>query len=302
MSKPNVGNFSLKGLGKKAKLGWSKNNQKILALIAGACAIGAVFEAVRATPKALAIKEARKEDLEKLTENLQIEKITKEEFQKKQWEINLQSAKEYACCYGTTVCLLILSVGSTACNYKISIGKQAALLGAYKALESRSNEFIEKAKEVVGDKKFDEIKTSVVKDHIDKAEIPEGIKAPEYEKDADGNFLAKQYMYPCWEDESGRPFMNSVSGIDIAMRKASAKCFSRDSITLNEIYELLDPNGVYLYPNGFGETHGFISSQLNSEKLIPYHTRPVDREGFDHSFTAIIFDANVVLLTVDEDY
>ena len=294
--------FNLKKAGRYLRAGWNKNNQKILAVVAGACAIGAVVEAIRATPKANQIAEARRDELEDLSIRLQEEEINSEEHQKLVKETNFRAAKEFALCYGTTMCLLILSVGSTACNYKISIGKQAALLGAYKALEAKSGELIEKTKEIVGEKKFDEIKTGVVKDHLDKAEIPASIKPPEYEKDADGNFLAKQYMYPCWEDESGRPFMSSVSTIDTAMRKASARCFARDSITLNEIYEILDPNGVYLYPNGFGETHGFISSQLNSEKLIPYHTRPVDREGYDHSFTAIIFDANVVCLTFDEDY
>lgn len=302
MKVPNVGKINVKSLGKHLKTGWNKNNQKVLACLTILTGGLAIIEAVKATPKAMVIREGRKSDIDVATKELQDGTITQEEFRKKTLHINLMTAKEYACCYGTTACLFILSAGSTAFNYKISIGKQAALLGAYKALEARSGEFMDKAKEVVGEKKIDAIKTSVVKDHLNQAEIPEGIKAPEYEKDADGNFLAKQYMYPCWEDESGRPFMSSVSTIDTAMRKASARCFSRDSITLNEIYEFLDPNGMYLFPNGFGETHGFISSQLNSDKLIPYHTRPVDREGFDHSFTAIIFDTNVVLLTLDEDY
>ena len=300
MKKPNIGNLNWKGLAKKAKTGWNKNNQKVLALMAGACAIGAVIEAIRATPKAIVIKEARKKDLSELTENLKTEKITKEEFQKKQFDVNLMTAKEYALCYGTTICLLTLSLGSTACNYKISIGKQAALLGAYKALEAKSGEFADKVKEVVGEKKLGEIKNGIVKDHLDKAEIPDRIKAPEYEKDADGNFIAKQYSYPCWEEQSGRPFMSSVSRIDIAMQKASAKCYSRGSITLNEIFELLDPNGLDLPFNDFGETHGFIDRDLTTDKLLPYHTRAVDKDGFDYSFTAIIFDKEPVNLVIDE--
>lgn len=302
MNKPNLSNFNFRKAGKFIKTGWSKNNQKVLALMAGAFAIGAVVEAIRATPKASKIAEARKGDLDDLSMQLQDDEITTEEYQKKQREVNFRAAKEYALCYGTTAALLILSLGSTACNYRVSIGKQAALIGAYKALEVKSSEFMEKAKEVIGEKKIDEIKTSIVKDHVNKADIPNGIKAPEYEKDADGNFLAKQYMYPCWEDQSGRPFMNSATGIDIAMRKASARCFSRGEITLNEIFEFLDPNGVYLTPNKFGESHGFIDRDLNSEKVIPYHTRAIDRDGYDHSFTAIFFDVEPANLNVDPDY
>lgn len=294
--------FNLKKAGRYLKTGWNKNNQKILAVVAGACAIGAVVEAIRATPKATRISEARRCDLEDLALKLQEEEISVAEHQKQTREVNFRAAKEFALCYGTTMCMLALSLGSTACNYKISIGKQAMLMGAYKALEAKSGEFADKVKEVVGDKKLEEIKTGIVKDHLDKAEIPDTIKAPEYEKDADGNFLAKQYMYPCWEDKTGRPFMSSVTAIDIAMRKASARCYSRDTISLNEIFELLDPNGVYLPPNDYGEKYGFISQDLNSEKTLPYHTKAVDRDGFDHSFTALIFDKEPVNLVIDEDY
>lgn len=294
--------FTFKRFGKSFKTCWSKNNQKILAILAGACAVGAVVEAIRATPKATQIAQERRDELDSLAMDLQDGEISSEDYQKKQREANWKAAKEYALCYGTTAALLILSVGSTACNYRVSIGKQAALIGAYKALEAKSSEIIEKTREIVGDKKFEEIKTSVVKDHIDNAKIPDTIKAPEYEKDADGNFLAKQYMYPCWEDQSGRPFMSSVSQIDVALRKASGICYSRGEITLNEIFELLDPNSMYLTPNSFGERNGFVDGDLNSDKMIPYHTRAVDREGYDHAFTAIIFDKEPVNLVIDEDY
>lgn len=305
MKKPNLKGFDMRKVGKSLKTGWSKNNQVILAVMAGACAIGAVVEAIRATPKASKIMEERKDAIDTLTMDLQDGEISAEEFKKTQLDINIRSAKDYALCYGTTMCLLLLSVGSTACNYKISIGKQAALLGAYKALESKSCVFIEKAKEVVGDKKFDEIKTAVVKDQISKADIPDSIKAPEYEKDADGNFLAKQYMYPCWDSYNSRAFMSSVSQIDIAMRKAANICLDRNEgmISINEINELLDPNGVYLKRSASGETHGFIAKDIKDNNYsIPYKTKAIDVEGYDHSFTAVIYTLEPALLPESESY
>lgn len=305
--------FNWKSFGRKLKTGWSKNNQMVLAVIAGTCAIAAVVDAVRKSKKVIEITEERRDKLDDLTEELRDEVITRDEFRKKQFEVNCMSAKEYALCYGSTLCLLLLSVGSTACNYKISIGKQAALLGAYKALELKSSEFSDKVKDLVGEKKFNEIKTAVTKDNIARTEIPEDIKAPEYEKDADGNFLTKAYMYPCWEDQTGRPFMSSSSSISMAMSKAAVYCFNNGRISLNKICEFLDPNGVYLPPCTYGEMFGFRDSDLVSNYCskdpdpaknvaLPYYTRPIEVDGFDHSFTALIFDKNPANLTVDESH
>lgn len=291
---------NFKKMGLSLKKGWAKNNQMVLAVMAGACAVGAVIEAIRATPKATKIKEDRKDQIDTLTIDLQDGEISQEEYKKGVKDANFQAAKEYALCYGTTAALLILSVGSTACNYKISIGKQAALLGAYKALEGKHEEFVEKAKELLGENKVDEIKTSIVKDKIENTKMPDSIKDPVYDKDADGNYLTKPYMYPCWEDWSGRPFMSSASKIEAAMIKASARAYSNGLITMNQIYDLLDPTHEQLPPNKDGDQDGFLDSDLNSEKMLPYRLKAVDRPGFDHSFTAIIFDKDPVNIILDE--
>ena len=289
--------FNLKKAGRYLRAGWNKNNQKILAVVAGACAIGAVVEAIRATPKANQIAEARRDELEDLSIRLQEEEINSEEHQKLVKETNFRAAKEFALCYGTTMCLLILSVGSTACNYKISIGKQAALLGAYKALEAKSDEIMAKAKDIVGEKKVNEIKSAVVKDHLDKAEIPEHIKAEEYAYDKDGKPEAKPYRYPCWLEDTEDAFTSNVSEIEQCMTRASSICFANDAITMNQIYELLDPSGRDLRPSRYGATHGFLSSDLDRHvKQIPYHLVPVFKEGYSHSFTALVFDKDPILL------
>ena len=300
MKKPNLGKINVKSLGKKLKTGWNKNNQTILAVMAGACAIGAVIEAARSTPKAMVIRDGRTAELEAATKELQEGTITQEEFRKKQFDINLMTAKEYACCYGTTACLLILSVGSTACNYKISIGKQAALLGAYKALEARSSEFMEKAKEVVGEKKIDAIKKGIVKDHIEKADIPESIKDPEYEKDENGNYVNKPYAYPCWEDGTGRAFPSNATQIKEGMVKAAEICKRNDKISINQINEILDPTGRYLPPCKLGE-HGFIAQDLVDDySRLPYSLIAVNKEGYNHAFTAIVWDTDPVDLNLGD--
>lgn len=291
--------FDLKRAGKSLKLCWNKNNQKVLAIVAGACAIGAVVEAIRSTPRATKIAEARRDELDTIAIDLQEGEISSEDYQKRQREVNWRAAKEYALCYGTTMALLILSVGSTACNYRVSIGKQAAILGAYKALEAKSGEFIEKTKELIGEKKFDEIRTSVVKDHIDNATIPEGISDPEYEKDADGNYVAKQYFKGCWEDGTGRPFPGNETIVEQSLFKAAQYCKLNGEISLNKICEYLDPTGRYLPPCDLGE-NGFVAEDLVDEySKLPYTLRPVKREGYDHPFTAIIWNVRPVNLDME---
>lgn len=285
---------------KLCKQKWNKYGQTGLAVVAGITAIGAVVSAIKAAPKAAKIKEDREAAMEEATECLKNGDISQEDFKKTQRDVNIQAAKEYALNYGMTAVFLTLNLGVTAIGYKISIGKQAALLGAYKALEVKHEELLEKAKEVVGEKKLDAIKSEIVKDHIKEADIDTSkIKEPEYEVGSDGNPVNKPYDYPCWDDYSGRPFMMNTTKIDIAMQKASRYCYGNESITVNEIYEYLGGEAVGLHPTGAGKNHGFISNDLNGDCMIPYRTVPIKVEGYDHSFIALVFDKEPALLGWD---
>lgn len=297
MKKPG---FSFARFKNGLKIGWQKHNQKVLAIMAGGFAIAAVVEAVKAGPKASEIKKERNEAIDEITNQLQTEQITKEEFSKKRNEINFQACKEYAITFGTTACLLALSLGSTAVGYKVSIGKQAALLGAYKALEYKSDELIEKAKEVVGEKKVTAIKDAVTKKHIDEADLPENIKRAEYEKDKDGNAVAKPYDYPCWDDISGRPFLSTVTKIDQAMTRISQKCMNWGSVSMNDIYYELGGDAIGLPNNSIGESHGFVARDL-IDGLLPYETTSIMKDGYDCPLTVLRFRKEPVLL-VGEDY
>ena len=304
--------FNLKSVGRGMKKGWDKNGQLICALVAAGCTVAAVVEAVKVGPVAVKIKEERQNELDILTADLQDGEISQEEYKKQVKETNVEAAKEYAYAFAPTAGFLMVSLASTAFGYKISMGKQAMLLAGYKALEYKSDQFIAKTKEIVGEKKLDEIKTAVIKDDIEKADIPDSIKAPEYEKDKDGNFLAKAYMYPCWDSEFGRPFMNSVSGIDMAMTKAATYCYSHEQISLSKIFEYLDPSGTYLKPTDRSDQYGFRDSDLitlkesydisNPDKkwALPYHTKAIEVDGYDHAFTAVVFDVCPHDLTADE--
>lgn len=292
--------LDLKSVGKSFKDGWNKNNQAILVLIAGVCAIGAVVEGVKAGPKATDILAKRERDLEDLADELKNDELTKEEFKVEQRKINVETAKGLVKTFAPTCTLLAGSIAADIVGYRVSIAKQAVLYAGYKAAIADKEELLNKAKEVVGEKKLNAIKSGVVKDHIEKTEIDrEKIKEPEYELDSDGKPIPKAYKYPCWDEYSGRAFMSNVTSIDIAMQKASRYCYSNDSITVNKIYEYLGDSVVGLCATGAGENHGFISNDLDKDCMIPYHTEAIEVEGYDHAFTALIFDKDPALLGWD---
>ena len=304
--------FNLKSVGRGMKKGWDKNGQLICAIVAAGCAVAAVVEAVKVGPVAVKIKEERQNELDILTADLQDGEISQEEYKKQVKLTNIEAVKESVYAFAPTAGFLAVSLASTAFGYKISMGKQAMLLAGYKALEYKSDKFMAKAKDILGEKKIDEIKTAVIKEDIEKADIPDTIKAPEYEKDKDGNFVAKPYKYPCWEGTFRRPFTNSVSGIDMAMTKAATYCYSHGQITFNKICEFLDPTGLDLRPFDIGDKIGYRDSDLitlkesfdisNPDKRwsLPYRTKAVQPDGYDYAFTAIVFDVEPKDLTIDE--
>lgn len=280
------------------KTGWNKNGQAILAVVAAGSAIGAVIEAVKAGPKAASIKEERAAKLEELTKSLQDKNIETDHFKKEQRKLNWEAAKQYALTYGTTAALLAISVGCTAFGYKVSIGKQAVLLGAYKALELKNEELTDKVKEIVGEKKFKEIKNGIVKDHIENGDVSK-IPANETPVDENGKPIGPVH-YGCWDDYCGREFGPlTLTQIDIGMQKASRYCYGRDSITVNQIYEMLGGSIIGLRPTGAGERHGFISNDLDADCMIPYHTEAIMVDGRDEPAIALIFDKEPALLGWD---
>ena len=225
--------FNLTTVTKGMKSGWDKNGQIVLAVVAAGSAIGAVISAIKAGPKAASIKEEQAAKLEDLMERLKEKEINSEGFKKEQHSINIEAVKGCVVTYIPTAALLGISIGATACGYQVSIGKQAMLLGAYKALENRNGELEKKARELLGDEKFEAIENSIVQD--------------------------------TW---SGRYFHSTPSKIRAAMIDASDDLGDSDQMSIAEIHDYISPSE--LVATECSENYGFISNDLNSNKMIPY--------------------------------
>ena len=290
-------NDLLKKARKHMKTGWGKHGQLIMTCVTIGAACGAVYEAVKASKKSVEIKEEREERLELVSKKLQDGEITEEEAEKQKRETNFETVKDYAVLYSKTGVLLTVAVGSTILNYREALKTQAGMLAAYKLLETKKDEIEKKTKDIVGEKKYESIKSAIVKDHLEAADVPDSIKEPEYEVDKDGNQIAKPYDYPCWFDALGQSFTSNTTKIRDRMSEAATVCKRNGSITINEIAEILGGEEVGLRDSQLGENHGFIASQLvDNYSQLPYDTEPVMKSGYNHSFIAIKFDEDPVLL------
>lgn len=125
-----------------------EHSPEILAGIGIAGMITTTVLAVKATPKALQLIEAKKEELG-------VDKLTPVETVKAAW-------KPYVPAVVTGVLATSCLIGSTS----VSLRKNAALATAYKLSETALTEYKEKAVEVVGEKKEQAIREKIAEDHV----------------------------------------------------------------------------------------------------------------------------------------
>lgn len=274
------------------KRGWNKNGQLILAVTAGVSAITAVVLAFKGGEKVMDVKAEYDVKMCKATEDLQNGYITQEDFEKTRKDATIEKVKGFTVCYGPAIAFVTVSIVSTAFGYKISIGKQAAALAALKIAESKRGELEAKAKEIVGEKKFEEIKKGILTDKVNSKELPNDIHAPEYEKDGDGNFIAKQYMLPFMLDYDGSFFMGTRNMVDRAMAKAAVKCKREMSLCYNDVKEALKDEGCVgtgLDKHTNGDNVGWIPEDLDSQAVLEYDITPIMHEAIETPVQVIEF-------------
>ena len=291
----------VKGFGSSIKRGWNKNNQFILAVAAGISAVGAVVLAFRGGEKIVEVKETYRDKKEDATIRLQEGEISQEDFEKEIRSATVEAAKGFCIYYGPAIVTVTITVVCTAFGYKIGIGKQVAALAAYKASESKIKELEDKTKELLGEKKFDEIKTEILKDRVESKEIPEDVHAPEYKKDAEGNYLPEPYEMPCWFDWTKHYWMSRRSDIEDAIAAACRNAIDRgdDVLKVSTLMRFLDPDGEHLEYTDVCDTHGwrvedFIFDSKKQMKIIPYRLIPITRSGFEHAILSLVIEPEYI--------
>lgn len=170
--------------------------------------IGATFMAVKATPKALYLIEAKKEESE-------VEELTPVETIKTCWKCYIPATL-------TTVVSAACLIGASTVNAK----RNAALATAYSISEAALREYQEKVVEVVGEKKEKAVRDAVAKNQIERDPVT---KSEVVIIDSNSNTL-------CYEPLSGRYFKSTIDKIKKAEIKLDRQMIQEMYVSLNDFY------------------------------------------------------------------
>lgn len=170
--------------------------------------IGATFMAVKATPKALYLIEAKKEESE-------VEELTPVETIKTCWK-----------CYIPATLTTVVSAACLIGASTVSAKRNAALATAYSISEAALREYQEKVVEVIGEKKEKAVRDAVAKDQIERDPVT---KSEVVIIDSNSNTL-------CYEPLSGRYFKSTIDKIKKAEIKLDRQMIQEMYVSLNDFY------------------------------------------------------------------
>ena len=223
---------------KSAERVLTKYSPGILTGIGIAGMIGATFMAVKATPKALYLIEAKKEESE-------VEELTTVEAIKTCWKCYIPSAL-------TTVLSAACLIGAST----VSAKRNAALATAYSISEAALREYQEKVVEVVGEKKEKAVRDAVAKDQIERDPVT---KSEVVIIDSNSNTL-------CYEPLSGRYFKSTIDKIKKAEIKLDRQMIQEMYVSLNDFYWEIGLDGTDLGDKmGWNLSKGYMDLSFSSQ-------------------------------------
>ena len=200
--------------------------------------IGATFMAVKATPKALYLIEAKKEESE-------VEELTPVETIKTCWKCYIPATL-------TTVLSAVCLIGAST----VSAKRNAALATAYSISEAALREYQEKVVEVVGEKKEKAVRDAVAKDQIERDPVT---KSEVVIIDSNSNTL-------CYEPLSGRYFKSTIDKIKKAEIKLDRQMIQEMYVSLNDFYWEIGLDGTDLGDKmGWNLSKGYMDLSFSSQ-------------------------------------
>lgn len=223
---------------KSAERVLTKYSPGILTGIGIAGMIGATFMAVKATPKALYLIEAKKEEAE-------VEELTPVETIKTCWKCYIPAAL-------TTVVSAACLIGAST----VSAKRNAALATAYSISEAALREYQEKVVEVIGEKKEKAVRDAVAKDQIERDPVT---KSEVVIIDSNSNTL-------CYEPLSGRYFKSTIDKIKKAEIKLDKQMIQEMYVSLNDFYWEIGLDGTDIGDQmGWNLSKGYMDLSFSSQ-------------------------------------
>ena len=200
--------------------------------------IGATFMAVKATPKALYLIEAKKEESE-------VEELTPVETIKTCWK-----------CYIPATLTTVVSAACLIGASTVSAKRNAALATAYSISEAALREYQEKVVEVIGEKKEKAVRDAVAKNQIERDPVT---KSEVVIIDSNSNTL-------CYEPLSGRYFKSTIDKIKKAEIKLDRQMIQEMYVSLNDFYWEIGLDGTDLGDKmGWNLSKGYMDLSFSSQ-------------------------------------
>lgn len=236
---------SVKNLAKTFGKSVEKHAPEILTGIGVAGFVTTTVLAVKVTPKALDEidneRRQRKQDiLEKLPATVD-EDVKNEQIMIASKFTPIDYVK---CTWKLYTPVVITGAASIACvlgaNH-IHLRRHAALVAACTVTEGRFAEYKDKVKEILGDKKEQNVRDEIAKDQI--ANNP--VRDEDIIDTGKGSTL-------CYDAISGRYFYSDIDEIKRALNLLNHQLLYDESMSLNDLYDFLG-----LEPNGCGEDFGW---------------------------------------------
>ena len=231
---------------------------------------GVIFTGVtaaRAGIKAYKIITEQKDKINIL--NYNADNMTEEDYNEKKKEVTVETVKKVAPVVIPPVVIGGATIWSAVSGYNTASKQIAALSAAYSLTENSLNQFKDKATELLGEKKVQEIKDKVNEDTYNSTPKKEVIRTGR------GEVL-------CLDEASGRYFYSSAEAIKKAFNEINKQMMDEYYVSFNEYYDKIG-----LPPITLGDDLGFNVDQ----GLI----------DIDHIFTAVLNENDEVVLIVNVD-
>lgn len=249
---------------KKIKRAAVKQAPALLTVMGISCMVSSTIMAVRATPKALLLKE--KAELEK-NKDVQV-------FEEAQSLTPVELVQSCWRCYAPS---FVVGVFGTACLVganSVNMRRNAALAAAYALSEGSLKEYRDKALEVVGEKKENDIRNAVAKDDVkSNPPVENSIIDTGF-----GNNL-------CRDPICGRYFRCDIEKLKSSLAELNLKLVSDGWVSLNDYYDLLNlPESAMGDDLGWSlnECREVVKLRLSAQLAEDFGQTPCMVVGFQH--------------------
>lgn len=193
---------------KQTKASVSKRKPEILMVVGIGCMVTSTVTAIKATPKAIQLLEAAKEEQE-------VEELTPVETVKATWK-----------CYIPTAVSGVVGISCLIGASSVSAKRSAALATAYKLSETAFAEYKDKVAETIGEKK-----EKTVRDKVNKKKLEsEPVRKSEV-------IVTGKGETECYDVLCGRRFRSDIDKIKKAENVINERMLRVGYISLNEFYE-----------------------------------------------------------------